>query len=65
VADGVVLDTDVVSYLYRQDSHAERFAPLLADSFLIVSFMTVAELDRWAISRNWGTDRRAPRTVSR
>lgn len=29
------------------------------DRLLIISFMTVAELDRWAIEHNWGSARQA------
>jgi predicted nucleic acid-binding protein len=57
VADGYVIDTDVISYLFRGDSRAEPYRPYLVGTTLAVSFMTVAELDRWAIQRNWGAAR--------
>lgn len=50
----VVVDTDVVSYLFRRDSRAELYRPHLTGKLLVVSFMTVAELDRWALEREWG-----------
>jgi predicted nucleic acid-binding protein len=55
--EGRVVDTDVISYLFRQDSRVERFLPYLEGSYLAVSFMTIAELDRWALQRNWGQTR--------
>jgi len=56
--DGLLLDTDVVSFLFKRDTRAERYLPLLANHLLIVSFMTVAELDRWALAHEWGEPRR-------
>jgi tRNA(fMet)-specific endonuclease VapC len=57
--DSVLLDTDVLSYLFKQDSRGEVFKPHIEGKLGIVSFMTVAELDFWANVRNWGTTRRA------
>jgi len=54
---GLVVDTDVVSYVFRGDSRSAGFAPILNNRTLVISFMTVAELDRWAISRDWGPGR--------
>ncbi len=54
----VVVDTDVVSYLFRRDSRAELYRAHLDGELLVVSFMTVAELDRWALERDWGASRR-------
>jgi predicted nucleic acid-binding protein len=53
------LDTDVVSFLFKGDTRAALYQPHLAGQVLVVSFMTVAELDRWALARNWGAQRRA------
>ncbi len=54
----VVVDTDVVSYLFKQDTRAELYRPHLLGKLLLVSFMTVAELERWGLERNWGRKRR-------
>ena len=54
-----LVDTDVVSFLLKRDSRATLYRPHLADRRLIISFMTLAELDRWALERNWGEARRA------
>ena len=55
--EGCVVDTDVVSYLLRGDTRAVRFRPYLVDRLLAVSFITVAELDRWALQHRWGPAR--------
>jgi predicted nucleic acid-binding protein len=58
VPDRVLIDTDVISFLFRGDTRIERYRQYLDGSQLSVSFMTIAELDRWARERNWGTRRR-------
>ena len=54
----VVVDTDVVSYLYKNDTRASLYEPYLNDPPFIVSFMSLAELRRWTLERNWGERRR-------
>lgn len=61
--DGRVVDTDVISYLFRLDSRADVFQPVLGEAIAFVSFMTVAEIERWALARNWGSARRARLTA--
>ncbi len=39
-----VVDTDVVSYLFKGDTRAVGYEPLLAGRLRVVSFMTQAEL---------------------
>lgn len=41
-----LVDTDVVSYLFRRDSRAEAYRKHLNGELFVISFMTVAELDR-------------------
>jgi predicted nucleic acid-binding protein len=55
----VVVDTNVVSFVFKGDSRAELYRLHLNGRLLVISFMTVAELDRWALERNWGAARRA------
>jgi len=50
----VLLDTDVVSFLFKGDSRAKAYAPFLRDQRQALSFMTVAELFQWAEIRKWG-----------
>lgn len=54
-----IVDTDVVSYLFREDTRAEPFRYQLLGKSLGVSFMTIAELEFWTLSRRWGDARRA------
>ena len=42
----VVVDTDVVSFLFKNDSRAQLYLPLLKNRKLLVSFMTEAELEQ-------------------
>ena len=55
----VVVDTDVVSFLFKKDSRATLYERHLVGKELVISFMTLAELLRWALSRNWGKPRQA------
>ena len=50
----IVVDTDVFSYLLKRDPRAKLFLSHLDGRDLILSFMTVAELDSWVIQRRWG-----------
>jgi tRNA(fMet)-specific endonuclease VapC len=53
----VVIDTDVVSFLFKSDSRAQLYLPLLRNRELLVSFMTEAELEQWILLANWGAGR--------
>lgn len=53
-----VVDTDIVSYGFRHDSRFDFYRPLLQGNRAFVSFMSIAELEYWRISRNWGQRRR-------
>ena len=56
----IVVDTDVVSYGFRQDSRfLDFYGPRLQGSVGVVSFMTLAELKFGALNRNWGAKRQA------
>ncbi|MGV3616261.1 MAG: PIN domain-containing protein [Fimbriimonas sp.] len=54
----VVVDSDVVSYLFKQDTRAEAFRPLITGRLAVISFMTAAELYYWSDLHQWGTERR-------
>ena len=54
----VVIDTDVVSYLFKSHPVAFQYLDELRDRTPVVSFMTVAELDRWVLAAHWGESRR-------
>jgi len=53
----VLLDTNIVSYLFKRDSRAALYAPHLLKRELAIAMMTVAELFQWAAIRNWGKPR--------
>ena len=50
----VVLDTDVVSFLLKRDTRARLYLPYLRDRQSLISSMTEAELEQWALLANWG-----------
>jgi hypothetical protein len=51
-----VIDTDVVSFLFKRDTRAELYRPHLVGRRIVVSFMTVAELEAWAADSKVGRD---------
>ncbi|MDQ3179700.1 MAG: PIN domain-containing protein [Acidobacteriota bacterium] len=53
----VIVDTDVTSYLLKEDSRAELYRPHLFGLPKMISFMTLAELRRWGTQNNWGAKR--------
>lgn len=55
--DVILLDTDVVSFLFKGDTRAASYAPFLEGHRLAISFMTVAELFQWAAIHKWGAPR--------
>jgi predicted nucleic acid-binding protein len=54
----LVVDTDVISFLYKRDTRAELYRPHLISPPFLISFMTLAELRSWMRHRNWGVARR-------
>ncbi len=58
MSDAVLVDTDVFSFLLKGDSRAKQYARHIEAKRGCLSFMTVAELYRWALSRGWGETRR-------
>jgi|SRR5882724_2259679 len=46
--NAAIVDTDVVSMLFKGDTRAIAFRPLLTGRLLGISFMTLAELERLA-----------------
>jgi predicted nucleic acid-binding protein len=51
---GVVVDTDVVSFVFKKDTRARHFHRHLIGQTLVLSFMTLAELHQWTLERRWG-----------
>ena len=55
--NGVVVDTDVVSFLFKNHPLAARYDAELVGRTVVISFMTLAELDRWVLQSGWGEAR--------
>ena len=53
----ILVDTDVASFIFKGSDYAKPYKSVLEGHKLAVSFMTVAELFQWAISRRWGQRR--------
>jgi predicted nucleic acid-binding protein len=54
----VVVDTDVVSFLFKNHSLAVEYQAILIGRRLSVSLITVAEIQYGMEAKNWGTSRR-------
>ncbi len=50
----LLIDTDIVSFIFKGSGYADPYMPLLSGHELALSFMTVAELFQWANLRQWG-----------
>jgi tRNA(fMet)-specific endonuclease VapC len=53
-----LVDTNIVSYVFKNHSISKRYRRHLIGHSLAISFMTLAELDEWALSAGWGPKRR-------
>lgn len=42
----VIVDTDVVSYLFKGDTRGDLYEPHLVGALTAISFMTLAELEQ-------------------
>lgn len=57
--NAVLVDTDVFSFLFKGHSLGALYDADLHGKIAALSFMTVAELDRWAIQSNWSDTRKS------
>jgi tRNA(fMet)-specific endonuclease VapC len=53
-----IVDTDVVSMLFKGDTRALAYRVHVTGRLLGISFMTLAELERWSLERGWGPKRK-------
>ena len=53
----IVVDTDVVSFPFKNHAIGRQYDPEHAGRIAPISFMTVAEVERWAIQYRWGEHR--------
>lgn len=54
----VVVDTEVLSFVFKGDTREVLYRPHLSGRVAIISFMTIAELRQWTRIKNWGSVRR-------
>jgi predicted nucleic acid-binding protein len=52
-----VIDTDVVSFAFRNDDRYAFYRPIVENTVPLISFMTFAELRQGTLHRNWGERR--------
>jgi predicted nucleic acid-binding protein len=52
-----VIDTDIFSFLLKKDTRAQIYRQHLDGHLLFLSFMTIAEVERWAMLHNWGQNK--------
>jgi predicted nucleic acid-binding protein len=58
MASGVaVVDTDVVSFLFKGDTRAGFYQSELGSYSAVISFMSLAELNYWGMAARWGPAR--------
>jgi tRNA(fMet)-specific endonuclease VapC len=53
----VVVDTDLVSFVFKNHTFGSRYDPELAGPVPLVSSMTIAEIERWGLQYHWGSQR--------
>jgi len=56
--NAAIVDTDVVSMLFKGDTRALAYRSRITGRLPGISFMTLAELERWSLERNWGQRRK-------
>lgn len=56
IKNRILVDTDVVSYIFNKHTQAQFFQPYLSNKSLAVSFITVAQLFYGAYHANWGNN---------
>jgi tRNA(fMet)-specific endonuclease VapC len=54
----IVVETDVVAYIFNWHSTAQRYVDALRGSELILSFTSIAEMRMRAMAEGWGVRRR-------
>lgn len=53
-----VVDTNVISYIFKGDSRGLLYKPHLEGHQLVISFQTPAELNVWALTARWGESKK-------
>lgn len=55
--ESCVVDTNVVSYLFKNSPIAQLYRPHLVGKVLTISFITLAEVRFWMLWAKWGVTR--------
>ncbi|MBC7933027.1 MAG: PIN domain-containing protein [Rubrivivax sp.] len=53
----VVLDTNVVSYIFKRDTRGELYKPHVEGKLQMIAAQTFAEIERLPLENNWGVKR--------
>ena len=53
----IVVDTDVLSFLFKDNPTGRLYEPEVSGREVYISFMTAAELELWAVQYHWGEHR--------
>ena len=56
-SDIVVIDTNVVSYLFKRDSRGDLYRIHVEDKLAMIAAQTFAELELMPLNNNWGSNR--------
>ena len=56
-SDIVVIDTNVVSYLFKKDSRGDVYRPHLEERLTVIAAQTFDELELMPLNNNWGSNR--------
>lgn len=57
INDIVVVDTNVVSYIFKRDTRETLYRPHLQGRVAIIAAQTFAELEAWPLKNGWGIRR--------
>jgi tRNA(fMet)-specific endonuclease VapC len=57
ISDIVVVDTNVVSYIWKRDTRGTLYTPHLKGRQWIIAAQTFAELEAWPLKDGWGARR--------
>jgi predicted nucleic acid-binding protein len=58
-ADIVVVDTNVISYIFKKDTRAALYETVLEDKLLVIAAQSLAELELMPLVNNWENKRHA------
>jgi tRNA(fMet)-specific endonuclease VapC len=53
----VVIDTNVVSYIFKRDTRGELYKPHIEGRLTMIAAQTFAELELMPLNNNWGSNR--------